>query len=287
MTALTTTNTTISIGSVVLNSVDSNGVKWVVDQGGFSGWGTPAPTIQVVGKPRQPGAWAGLSYDKERYLAVQGYISAPTPVLLNQALDLLYASVTLAATPLTVAEAGFTRSMLVRRAGMVDPTRVTSTYARYGFQVVATDGRKLGAQLTGMTLLPATSGGVTVPFTVPFTISSTVVSGQVSFTNPGNVSGPVTLRLDGPLTGPVVTHTSSTTTTALVFSSSLVLGAGEFLLVNMDAHTALANGQTSRSGYITSRGWSLFDPGVNTWSFTASGYNAASQLTVFATPAWS
>jgi hypothetical protein len=64
------------------------------------------------------------------------------------------------------------------------------------------------------------------------------------------------------------------------------MGAGEFLIVNMDAQTALANGQTTRAGYITSRGWSGFDPGANTWSFTAASFDASAQLTVTAAAAW-
>lgn len=288
MTALTTTSTTITVTSpastVVLNTLDANGVKWIVR--GFDGWGGVAPTIQVVQKPRQPGGWAGLSYGQSRYLALAVMVVAPTPTGLNVALDALNAAVAFGDCTLTVAEAAFTRSMTVRRNSDVQVSRVTNLIANVQFQVVAVDPRKLGTTLTGSTALPATSGGLTVPFTVPFTINSTVVSGAVSFTNPGNESGPVTIRVDGPCTGPVITHSSANTSNALTFSSSLSLGAGEFLLIDMDKHTALANGQATRAGYITSRGWSSFDPGANTWSFTASAYNANALLTVNATPAW-
>jgi hypothetical protein len=108
----------------------------------------------------------------------------------------------------------------------------------------------------------------------------------VAFNNPGNDTGPVVLRIDGPCTGPVVTHTSATASTALVFASNLVLGAGEFLLVDMDKKSALGNGQASRSAYITSRSWSGFDPGANVWSFTAAIFDPASLLTVTTQPAW-
>jgi len=125
---------------------------------------------------------------------------------------------------------------------------------------------------------------LTGALTIPFIIDATVVTGQVNLENPGNESGPVVIRIDGPCVGPVVTHVS--TGNALVFSSSLVLQSGEFLLIDMDARTALANGQANRAGYITSRGWSAFDPGDNTWSFTASQFNSQSRLTVEAIPAW-
>lgn len=288
MTALATTSTTITLSStastVVLNAQDTNGVKWIVR--GFDGWGGVAPTIQVVQKPRQQGGWAGLSYGQPRYLALSVMVVAPSPSTLNAALDSLYAAVDFGNCSLTVAEAGYTRSLTVRRNSDIQSSRINNCMANVQFQVVAVDPRKLGTTLTQQTALPSTTGGLTVPFTVPFTISSTVVSGQINLTNPGNEAGPVVLRIDGPCTGPVITHTSSTTTTALVFSSSLSLGSGEFLLVDMDKRTALANGQSTRAGYITSRGWSAFDPGSNSWAFTASTYNSGSLLTVTATPAW-
>jgi len=120
--------------------------------------------------------------------------------------------------------------------------------------------------------------------TIPFTIDAVTVTGQVSLVNPGNETGPVRLRIDGPCRGPVVTHVSSGT--QLIFSSSLVLGAGEWIDVDMEARTVLANGQASRAPWITSRGWSGFTPGENTWAFTAAAFDAAARLTVVATPSW-
>lgn len=119
---------------------------------------------------------------------------------------------------------------------------------------------------------------------IPFTIDAVTVTGQVSLENPGNETGPVRLRIDGPCRGPVVTHVS--TGAQLVFASSLVLGAGEWIDVDMEARTVLANGQASRAPWITSRGWSGFTPGLNTWSFTAAAFDPGARLTVVATPAW-
>jgi len=120
--------------------------------------------------------------------------------------------------------------------------------------------------------------------TIPFTIDAVTVTGQVSITNPGNETGPVRLRIDGPCRGPVVTHVS--TGAQLIFSSSLVLGAGEWLEVDMEARSVLANGQATRAPWITSRGWSGFTPGPNTWTFTADSFDPEALLTVVATPAW-
>jgi hypothetical protein len=105
----------------------------------------------------------------------------------------------------------------------------------------------------------------------------------VSLTNSGNVVGSVILRVDGPGTGPSIAHTG--TAAAITFASTLVMGAGEWLTINMDTHQVLANDQANRAQYITSAGWSGFDVGVNTWAFSAAIYNAATMLTVTATGA--
>jgi hypothetical protein len=153
----------------------------------------------------------------------------------------------------------------------------------WSIQVVALDPRKLGTPLTSPpTGLPSSTGGFSFPHVFPFAIDSTVVSGQVSLFNPGNETGPVTMRIDGPIVGPVITHVGSGL--QLVFSASLTLGAGEFILVDMEAHSVLAQGQANRSNWVTSRGWSGMEPGANTWSFAAAS-GTTGLLTVTGTPA--
>jgi hypothetical protein len=271
------------LGGIPFARVDEFGVDWAIDKDGFDGWGATASTLRVVQKPRASGGWGGAAYASPRSIAMSGRFYAPTPSAARAALDRLNSAVSLDASLLTVYEDGSPRWMMVRRTDRVLHKWITPTSAEWSIQVVAEDHRKFGTPLTGTTLLPVTSGGFTVPFTGPFAINSTVVSGQISLTNPGNEVGPVVLRIDGPVAGPQITH--SGTGKPLVFASSLVLAAGEWLTVDMDKRTAMANDQASRNGYITTRGWSGFDPGVNVWGFTATGYNAASRLTVTATPA--
>lgn len=54
----------------------------------------------------------------------------------------------------------------------------------------------------------------------------------------------------------------------------------------MENRTVLANGQASRSQYITSRGWFGFDPGANVITFAASGPAPSALLTATLTPAF-
>ena len=272
------------LGSLDLMAIGADGIQWDTDS--LGGWGAPAGTLTVAQKPRQAGGWAGSSYAKPRSVTISGEAIVPSTAASSAAVDALTSATSLDSTTLTITEGGEARSCIVRRDGDVIVTWPIGapTLMRWSIQLVAPDPRKFGTPLTGSTALPSSSGGLTVPFTVPFSIGATTVSGQIALTNPGNVTGPVSLRIDGPVTGPVVTHVG--TGRALVFASSLVLGAGEFVTVDMERREVLAQGQSSRSGWVTSRGWSGFQPGGNVWSFSAQAYDAGSLLTVNATPAW-
>jgi phage-related protein len=67
----------------------------------------------------------------------------------------------------------------------------------------------------------------------------------------------------------------------------LALEAGEFVTVDMEAREVLAQGQSARAGYVTSRGWFTLDPGVNTIAFSAANYSPTAQLTLTTRPSWS
>ncbi len=270
-----------AIGGVTFGEIDANGVEWHMTD--LAGWGSVASTLQLTQKPRGPGAFRSVpAFFTPRTLAPAGSVFAPSFDAASAAWDQLCAAFPLDPTVLSVTEGSRTRTMSVQRAGETLVTWLTDTTFQWSAQLSAADPRKMATALTTSTGLPSSTGGLTIPFTIPFTIASTVVSGQCSLINPGNTPGPLTLRIDGPIVGPVITHVS--TGLALTFASSLTLNTGEFLLIDMEAQTALANGQSSRNGYITSRGWFGFDPGVNQFSFTA--VSGSGQLTVTGTPAW-
>lgn len=276
---------TVQLGDLDLSSVDEHGVLWGVEL--VDGWGSTGSTASQTQRPRQSGAWAGGKFAKPRDVSVEGTFRAPTPELAQDASDRLLAAVDREETPLHVAETGPSRWTPVFQTGETLVTWESELEATWSFQVASDDWRKFGPELTASTELPSTTGGLVIPpggLTVPYSIPAVTVTGQVSLTNPGNESGPVRLRIEGPVVGPLVTHVS--TGAQLVFASSLALAAGEWVDVDMEARTVLANGQASRNGWITSRGWSAFDPGVNSWAFTASSYNPAARLTVSAVPSW-
>lgn len=278
-----------SLGALDFGVIEAGGVAWVLNK--LDGWaGSPGPTLQVTQKPRSSGGWAGPSYSTARNLALSGTVDAPSTLLLSDAADRLSDACSLTDTTLTVIEAGRTRYCTVRRAGevLVTPLEGSDLAANWSIQLVALDPRKYGPMTSGSTNLPSSSGGRTWPVTWPEVWSGVATSGTVTIPNIGKIAAPVVIRIDGPVVAPSVTRVSGTGDTK-VLAFSLTLAAGEYLLINTDpsVRSVLANGQSSRSGYLTSRAWFLAEKGINTYGFNAGVYNSAAQMTVtVSTGAW-
>jgi phage-related protein len=276
------------VGDLDLMNFDpENGVEIITkDVKGLGATGTTADTELNV---RRPGGWTGESFDRPRIISAVGTLYRDTGddvadgLAIEDTLDRIKAAVTTADTKVVSTQFTRDRWVMAHKDDEVITDHAVANFATWSLQMASDDYRMFGDELSAVTGLPSTSGGLTVPFTVPFTIDAVTVSGQVSLVNPGKAPGPVRLRIDGPVTGPVVTHVGSGA--QLVFSAALTIGVGEWLDIDMEAHTVLANGQSGRSPWIASRGWSSFEPGQNTWAFSASLFDPDSKLTVFATPA--
>ena len=270
----------VTIGGLNLQGIDSNGCSWITDS--VTGWDDGDTTLQITQKPRADGGWPTESFRAPQSVSGTSSIYGPSKAAVMASRDAFYAI--LATNPtVTIDEGAGPRSAVGYRQQATIPTWLNSRNLDLSWQLELPDPRKFGTPLTATTGLPSATGDLVVPFTVPFSIDSVITNGQVTLTNPGNARGKVVMVITGPCVGPVVTHVGSGQ--SLVFGTSLTLNSQQYLVVDMDAHTALAQGQASRASYITSRGWSSFDPGGNTWGFTAvSGTTATLQIT--ATPAW-
>jgi len=277
----------VSIGGFVLGLggdlpyVDSNGCSWITED--ITGWGPTNTTLQITQKERGDGGWSSAKYRTPRTVTGMSSVVGPSTAAVSASLDAFYSACD-GYPLLSIDDGQGPRWVTVEQQYAPVPTWTSPVACNVSWQMEAAESRKFGTPLTGTTGLPSVSGGLTVPFTVPFTINSTVVSGRVALTNPGTATGPVILTINGPVTGPIITHVG--TGLSLAFGASLTLGAGEFLLVDMDNRKALAQGQATRSQYITLRGWSGFEKGGNVWAFAAASYSATATLSVSATPAW-
>jgi hypothetical protein len=251
------------------------------------GWeGAPPPRVQSDDRPSRDGTNDGKSTQPGKTVTITGIVRAPDVATLQQAMSRLSGLLCSERRydNLVAAEAWITRRLYVRRGAetMVAPSLAVAREANFSFVLYGPEAKRFGDDITVTTRLPSATGGLAIPFTVPFSIASTIVSGFVTAINPGTMTGPVKLRIDGPITGPQVTHVGSGA--QLLFASSLALASGEWLDVDMDLHRALANGQSPRNQWITSRGWSGFEKGENVWAFSA--ISGTGRLTVTATPAW-
>ncbi|HEY9356485.1 MAG TPA: hypothetical protein VIQ52_09300 [Arthrobacter sp.] len=276
----------ISLGGLVLGQWDERGVKWSVNK--FEGWdGSTASTTEFTQRARGHGATTTEGFYTPRFLTIEGNITAPNLALLDESRDMLNAAVTLRLFQMLVSESGQVRNMMVKRQGAVVITPITDTTASYSVLLGAPDPRKYGDLVTDSTLLPFSSGGLIRPSMWPRTWTGVSGTGVIRIRNEGNEQAPVWLRIDGPVPagGWAATHIGKQQ--SLTFANALELAAGEFVTVDMDRREVLAQGQSARSGYVTSRGWFSLDPGDNDIAFSAQNYSPTALLTVTTKPAWS
>lgn len=270
----------------ILGQTDAYGVRWsLTTLDGYDG--SPSPTLQLTQRARGHGATESESFLTARVLSMGGLIHGADVASIEAAFDRLNAAVSLDPFEILVLESGRIRNLTVRRQGEVIPTWHSDKLAAYSILVSAKDPRKFGDLITASTRLPFSSGGLIRPSTWPRTWSGVSGTGTVTINNPGNTEAPVWLRIDGPIPagGHSITHQGRKRT--LTFGTAIALGAGEFLTVDMDKREVLAQGQSARSGYVTSRGWFSLDPGDNVISFSSVNYSSTASLTVTTKPSWS
>jgi len=249
---------------------------------GLGGPGTNLSPVNLIGAR---GSVAGEAQSTSRAVAIEGNCEADSIDAALHARDLIVSAAGLSERLLEVTQDATTRTMRVRRGGETRVTWETPQSFTFSILLSVLDPRMFGTMLTGSTGIPASSGGLAYPITYPITYSAVTTSGRVTLTSPGNVDGPVTMRitaLPGGVTGPTVTHAASGK--QLVFASSMSLAAGNWVDIDMERHWVKENGTALRNGWVISRGWSSFQPGGNEWSLAVVSGDAL--LEVFATPAW-
>lgn len=276
---------TVDLGGLNLSGVDPT-TRAVFQTLALDGWsGSPASTLTVDQRSGASGGWASPNpVMRSRTYGLSGIVTHCDPERVSAALDILNDAVALDAVKMTVGEGDRRRWSMVQRQDEILVDDSDPQCAKWSVQLVAADPFKYDDPFVVSTAVPSTTGGLAIPTDVPFAITSTVATGSCSALNPGNATGPVRMRIDGPITGPVITHIGSGL--ALVFAASLTIAAGEWLDIDMQRRTVLANGTASRNGWVTSRGWSGFEKGPNTWSLAAVASSPGALLTVTATPAW-
>lgn len=240
------------------------------------------------------GSWSGVEWAESAtvplYIRVRG--------ASNDVASWMTAQQTLAAAFAPVGESpndvelrfviGGTEYLMRGRPRMVEPdlTLINSGKSITQAAFVALDPFIYsGAEtVAGPLNLPTVIGGLTIPLTVPFTIDAVPAGGTAVLVNAGTAETGLMLRIDGPVTDPVVSLTlASGTVQTLRFDATIV--AGEWIDVDTAARTVTLNGTTSLRGQ-TSGVWPILPAGSHTIRWLASDMTQTGTLTVRFRSAW-
>jgi hypothetical protein len=206
-------NADVSIGGLILNTVDENGVVWICTD--IEGWWVhPEPEVRDI-----PRGWGDGSYDvrgryQARQITLNGVFLVPDPSYVAQAraklikeTDLVYVGDWLRTDESPV------KASYVRLSGRPEITTVNSRgRTEFSIGLRAADplkyewyeGHELGYR--SVTILGANSGVV-----------GQNGIGQVN--NTGNAYAPVVLEVTGPVTGPATIQNNTTTESITIIGS--------------------------------------------------------------------
>ncbi|MGI5171868.1 phage distal tail protein [Spirillospora sp. CA-253888] len=132
------------------------------------------------------------------------------------------------------------------------------------------------------------SVGLSLPVSLPVALTPTLSVGGATVTGQGNVAAHFTVRMYGPCAAPRLIN--ETTGEAIGFTSSLVLGAGEYVEVDTRDKTAhlLSDPGISRLDAFdfTASSWWQIQPGTQQVRYAPATASAGSVAQITYRPAW-
>lgn len=168
------------------------------------------------------------------------------------------------------------------------PTRITDRRPKKGLVVGVCADPAVVSQAENIAVLAAAgvlAGGMASPLSSPLA-SGAPPAGAVAVVNAGQSPAWPTLRLDGPMTNPVVTFVEAGGVIALTYT----LVAGEYLLIetNPRRRTIKLNGSGNRYSALRfdSSRWAPLLPGNNTVRLGLDAYTAPASLQVTWRDTW-
>ena len=134
-------------------------------------------------------------------------------------------------------------------------------------ELVATDPLIYSAAETTTPLtLSAASSGMTFPITFPLTFGATGISGVTTVTNVGTAPSPPSFRIYGPVTNPTLRNETQDKAVTV----GLVLGADEYVDIDVQDRTVVLNGNINRYSSLTVAQWWELEPGDNQIRYLAT-----------------
>lgn len=275
----------LGTSEITLGGWDFEGVFWSMQQGGDLWGASPAPREVTGERAVADGNWNATRYHQPRRWDISLVVSSETHDQLHRARTRLFDAVPI--TPFTIDgwEEGYdVRTMRWRRAQEILWTEQTPTTATVSLALVADDPRiRSGNTKRFTTGAPASAGGLKWPATWPATWGARVTSGQLSLTNEGNAPADILWRIDGPISEPYLIDVE----TGATLRTSLVLGSGDWLIIDTATHRVLANGDENASRRDRVYGdWFKADPGTTLVQFGGSNPGPGASVTAEWSDTW-
>jgi hypothetical protein len=270
------------------NATDGYGVDWIITV--EDGWSSNAPVrLATADNAGYDGGQSGPVLLGARLISLKGTAVAADRLTMLAAKERLRAVAMgdrRAAYRLVVAEAHLTRSTLVKHATEIKIADRGSHMFDFELMLRADSPGREGATLLAegpLTLSVATEAPrATFDAEFPVSFGGTNPGATATVTNIGDADTYPVLAITGPVARPTVANLTAGTTG----SYNLTLGAGDILVADHGAKTALVNGSRDVSGLrSSSSSWWALPPGDSEVRFTASS-NTAAQLTLTYRPAW-
>ncbi|WP_432155456.1 phage distal tail protein [Streptomyces sp. bgisy153] len=226
------------------------GTPYEIDRGGLTGWeDLPEYDSSDADHPTAHGAWPGARYARPRRIGGSVWtVPAPDDAASLEAIRALRQALLLGDTERWLAvrlhgETLAVRARVSQRVLAADRTYTTQGVSRASVQWYATDPRRYSVtERTAVTGAPQPESGLTWPLTWPLYWGQAASTGDVTVDNGGSAPTHPVLTFTGPCGNPTVTDRTS----GRRLRYSIVLAAGDELVVDTAAGTVTLNGTASR-----------------------------------------
>lgn len=283
----------LTLNDFPLYGVDVNGCEWHVTFQDVSGlFDGVASTLQTESKVMTDGWYGNLPRLHGRTITVDGYIIGRCTEACITSWNAFKSVLDTGGMRLVVRLGDIRRQARVWQSASAPLVKWDGVnIIRFSFGLTSLSSYLYGLDsISGVAALPATSGGMTFPYSFEefgvslssWKWSEDVISGKVALSNAGTAPSPVMIRIAGPVVDPQILHVGS----GHVMAFDMSLGYGHYATINGVTHEILIDGTDPARGRVTRREWSQAEVGENVWAFSAGEYSALARMTVSFYPAY-
>lgn len=284
----------LTLNGFPLYGLDDDGCEWHTTFQDVTGlFDGVASTLKTQEKVMTNGWYSNIPVLQGRTITIEGHIIGRCTENCLKSWDSLKRAVDGTGMPLTVSLGNIRRQTQVMQASSAPLVKWAGVNVlKFSIGLVALSPYLFDLDMVSdSTGLPETSGGVIFPYSFEdqgtgsgsgWVWSEKVDSGQVWLQNTGTAPSPVSIRIDGPVVNPQVTHARS----GHVMSFNMSLGGGQYILINGQTHEILIDGTDPARGRVKRREWSQAEVGSNSWGFSAGEFSDAARMTVSFYPAY-